>query len=114
MMKQRRIVVCISQGATGREPDIGLEGLRAAVGLVRATEQHEVDVVLKDGGLAWLGTERTQEASAIVAQLRAADVGWYASSSAAGGNEERLSGVEIVDEEKLQMLLDEADVVLRY
>lgn len=113
-MSARHIVVCIGGGASGHEPDAGLEGLRAAVGLVRANECHTVDVVLTRESLSWLQIDEVSEARAMVKQLHASDVCWYVSRSALDEGAEPHADLSVVDEDTLQALLSEADVVLRY
>ena len=41
----RYVVVLIEHGFSGRDPDLGMEGLRAAVGLLRATEPGALPLV---------------------------------------------------------------------
>lgn len=115
-MRSRHIVVHITHEATDREPDLGLEGLRAAVGLARATEGHEIDVLLDEGGVQWLNGKCSAEARAMLAQLRSADVCWYAAKDAVETHKvgEAIEGITTVDAEARQALIDGADVVLRY
>ena len=47
----RHIVVSLSAALGENEPDRTTEGLRAAVGLVRSTECHDVEIVLEGGGV---------------------------------------------------------------
>lgn len=112
----RRVLVRIEHGYSGKDPDIGLEGLRAAVGLVRATESHAVEVVFTDDGVRWTQKGANADADTMLAQLRAARVPWYVVG--AGKDDEASPAVcpeaRFLNAEAFQALLDRAEIVLQY
>lgn len=107
-MRARHVVICITAAHGAIEPDRALEALRAAVGLVRSTEEHDVEIVLQGPAYALLSSENA-DARPMLAQLRAADVPWYVTST-----DEAPDGAVKLDEKGLNTLLEGAEVVLRY
>lgn len=107
-MRSRHVVICISAAHGSAEPDRALEALRAAVGLVRSTEEHDVEIVLQGPACALLSSQNV-DARPMLAQLRAADVPWYVAST-----DDAPEGAVRLDEQGLTALLEGAEVVLRY
>lgn len=105
----RHIVVSLSAALGENEPDRTTEGLRAAVGLVRSTECHDVEIVLEGGASAALAST-APEIVAMLTQLRAAGVPLFEAAADGGGADE----TEKVEPASLEALLAEADVLLRY
>lgn len=107
-MKSRHVVIRITAAHGSTEPDRALEALRAAVGLVRSSEEHDVEIVL-EGPASQLLAGENADARPMLAQLRAADVPWYVTVA-----EAMPEGAVLIDEKGLTELLEGAEVVLRY
>lgn len=107
-MRSRHVVLCITQPPGESEPDRALEALRAAVGLVRSTEAHELEIVL-EGAASRLLADAPPDARPMLLQLQAADVPFHVTASEAVP-----VGCDALDESALASLLEGAEVVLRY
>lgn len=113
-MNRRRVLIQIVHGPTHKEPDVGLEGLRAAVGLVRATESHAVDLVFSDEGVRWLQGMREPDADAMLAQLRAAGVSCYVVAPDSETEADFAADARTLDADALAQVIERAEVTLRY
>lgn len=118
-MARRKVMVTVTdaEGANGR----GVEGLRAAVGLARGFEGHQVSIMFRAGGIGWLvrdGERRGPAATGILAHLRASRIPRYVEAEAA--HDLQVAGialdedVQVLDAAAAQSLLDAADVTLTY
>ena len=127
-MAARRVLVTIGHGedaalpcADGQVAPVarGVEGMRAAVGLTRALHGHKVSILLCEDGVDWaLMKPRKADVDAMLGQLRVCLVPCYVSADSLKEHsidtEQVHESVQVVDRERLQKVLQETEVHLRY
>lgn len=118
-MPARQIVITIAAG--GDRGERAIEGLRAAVGLLRGLDGHQVRVILRQEGVLWATAsqvEKHPDVAAMLHHLRAAGAAPFVEAAALSDRKlksaDLVAELPVIETADVDKILGEAEAQLSY